>query len=158
LFVTNGGEVNVAGNINLWSESTIHVEGGSSLNAAGLESAAGGTLEMVLHSGEFAPLITTRNITIISGLLLDISAENGFTADVNDTFQLLAYGGGGLTGTFAGLTEGDTITVGGYDFQLSYGIGGDDFISLNVTAIPEPSTTAAIFGALALLLVMVRRK
>lgn len=157
LYVTNGGEVTTGGNLNLWSKSTVHVEGGSSLTIAALDGVAGGTLQTVLRSGEFAPLITTRAGATIDGLILVVTIADDFTAEVNDTFRLLAYNNN-LAGTFADLDEGDTITVGGYDFLLSYGEGSNDFISLQVTAIPEPGTTAAIFAALALLLVMARMR
>ena len=85
-----------------------------------------------------------------------------------ESFDLFSIGAGGSSGSFssvsiagsyiAGLTNTAGVwtgSAGGYDFTFTQSTG--DLVVL-ATAIPEPSTYAAIFGALALAGVVCRRR
>jgi len=59
----------------------------------------------------------------------------GFTPQVSDSFTLLTTTDpGGISGTFAGLAEGATLTQGAFTFQITYR-GGPDGKSVVVTRV-----------------------
>lgn len=63
--------------------------------------------------------------TVAVGGTLNIALLNGFTPATGDSFTLIANDGvDPVTGTFAGLPEGSTITIGTSRFSISY-LGGD---------------------------------
>jgi len=126
----------------------------STLNISGLAGGPNGGLLFDLDTAAASDKInlTTGALTIGSGLL-----------DLND-FSFVALGGYGAgtytlisTTTSISGTLGSTLTgtFGGYGTALA--ISGNNIV-LTVTAIPEPSTYAAIFGALSLVGVIVARR
>ena len=63
-----------------------------------------------------AGTVTLNNCTL--------NASLGFTSAVGDTFRIIDNtGGGAITGTFNGLAEGASVTIGGRAFTISY-VGG----------------------------------
>ncbi len=75
----------------------------------------------------------------LGGAALDIVL--GFSPAVNDTFTLVNNAGlNAVTGTFAGLAEGDTFLVGSTFFTISYaaGAGGNDVVLTAVAPPPPP--------------------
>lgn len=92
-------------------------------------------------------------LTVAGTLSLSL---NGGSPNGGDTFFLFLNGGTDpVSGTFAGLAEGASITVGADIFQISYVANGDSGSVGNdiaVTAIvPEPTSAALLLGGLALL-------
>ena len=83
-----------------------------------------------------------------STLQLTIAAGLNFTAGAQ--YRLIDNTSlNGISGAFAGIVQGGTYNLSGYNFVASYTGGtGNDFV---LTAVPEPSTWAA--GALSLLFV-----
>jgi hypothetical protein len=68
----------------------------------------------------------------------------GFAPSVGDRFLVIDNRGSHpIEGTFAGLPEGATITVGSYGFTISY-VGGDgDDVVLTTTIVNQPPTAVA---------------
>jgi hypothetical protein len=98
--------------------------------------------------------IIVNGAVALAGLLdinlLTYVPSNGdqFTILLNDDVDA-------VSGTFAGLAEGATFLEGATTFQITYAGGdGNDVV---LTAVPEPSTVAVLFGGLALLAMRRRR-
>jgi len=141
--------------IDVQSDVTFHIGGGrmtvgnGSLNVDGLfifdlngtiAGTAGGYDQL-----QFS-LENTGSITLGGSSALQLNLN--FAPVLGQQFELIDVGNGGafITGTFAGLADGAFFSQGGQQFQISYfGGTGNDLV---VTAIPEPSTTAAILGLL----------
>jgi autotransporter-associated beta strand protein len=71
----------------------------------------------------------------LAGASLNVSLGNGFVPDIGSSFVLVANGGGiPIAGTFAGLPEGATTTVGGLSFRITYR-GGDTGQNVVLTRI-----------------------
>ncbi|HTJ78929.1 MAG TPA: autotransporter-associated beta strand repeat-containing protein [Rariglobus sp.] len=110
--------------------------------------------------GTFDKLVT-NGITLSSASLslTDIGSGGGFT--IGQFFKIVDNtSGSSISSTFLGQTEGSTITSGNTTFTISYAGGDGNDITLTVltTAVPEPATYAAIFGALALGGALLRRR
>ncbi|HSH93510.1 MAG TPA: PEP-CTERM sorting domain-containing protein, partial [Roseimicrobium sp.] len=63
--------------------------------------------------------------------------------------------GASIVGTFSGLSDGSTVTVGSNSFTINY---TSTDVTLTASAIPEPSTYAALAGVGALGAVALRRR
>ncbi len=85
----------------------------------------------------------------LNDAILDVSL--GFAPLLSDTFLIASFDS--LTGTFAGLGDGDTFTVDGYEFQISYLAD-----SISLTVIPEPRTVALGFGLIVGLVAVLRQR
>jgi autotransporter-associated beta strand protein len=106
--------------------------------------------------------VNTTGTVSLSGLL-DITM--GYTPANNALFFILANDGvDAISGTFTGLTDGSTYTLGGQEFVISYFgdsvgqtfTGGNDVVLKAVTVIPEPR--AALLGSLGMLMLLRRRR
>jgi autotransporter-associated beta strand protein len=108
--------------------------------------------------------VNTTGTVSLSGLL---SITMGYTPAANQLFFILANDSNdAITGTFSNAaTNGNTYTLGGQQFQISYfgnqtspGIGtftgGNDVVLM---AIPEPNV-AALIGGLGMILLLRRRR
>lgn len=144
-FLAPGSDSGVAGTLTF----------GGNLDVSGLASGAGGllfNLDGSTASDKIA--LTAGALTIGTGLLnlndFDFTALSGFGEGVytlvDTSTSIVGTLGANLTGT-----------VGGLSAVLSLANGGQDIV-LTVTAIPEPTTCATLFGALALVGAAVRHK
>jgi autotransporter-associated beta strand protein len=102
------------------------------------------------------------NTGLLGGTLYDWETPGGITLNFTDaggfgagTYILFDFTGGYTSLDPANISFGSVIA--GYDYSLAY---NGDYLELTATlaAIPEPSTYAAIFGALALGLIVFRRR
>jgi hypothetical protein len=78
-----------------------------------------------------------------SATTLNVSRLASFAPKVNDTFAIIVNDGtDAVTGTFAGLANGDSFTVAGYTYQINYdaGVDGNDVLLL-VKATPTTPDT-----------------
>jgi len=165
--LASGSAVSVASGATLRGTGTIGgattLSSGSTL-AAGVDASTIGTLtfsstlnttaatvslKLNSNTGTFDS-VTALGITLGSATLslTDIGSSAWTGAS---SFTLLNNTSGSVTGTFFGLAEGATITVGSNTFTISYFGGTGNDVTLSFGAVPEPATYAAIFGALALL-------
>jgi len=93
----------------------------------------------------------------------------GFATTVGDLyFILLNDGVDPITGHFVGLNQGDTLTIGGFAFAISYTgdsgsrafstATGNDIVLRTLVAVPEPGSAGLLTGALACVAMRRRRR
>lgn len=156
--------------------------GGSIIIGSGVEAefmgvhaiaGMGSTISTVFESGSsivlransskeygFIYMMDGGNLTIENDVVLTVFLEDGFTAKSSDE-MLFAQGDlSTIVGSFSDIVlidgEGNTYSS-RYDFKIA--IGGTHIkFERDINVIPEPSTYAAIFGALVLALAVYRRR
>jgi hypothetical protein len=102
--VTSPGRLTAAGNVSLRSVPT----GPAGIFVVQLNGTAPGTGYDQLQS---AGSVNLAGATLTASL--------GFTSHAGDSFTIVSAGGG-LSGTFAGLPNGSTTTIGGDTFRINY--------------------------------------
>jgi autotransporter-associated beta strand protein len=159
---TDGATGSILGTVNIGSNSKLSpgTSGNGAtttaiLNTGALTLSSGSTFSLNLNNtaagSGYDQVISSGAITL-SGSTLAVTV--GGSLQLNDMFFILENSSLSLNppGTF---TNGATVTSGGYTFAIDYADTGDgtlgNDISLEVIAVPEPSTW--IVGALALLAV-----
>jgi autotransporter-associated beta strand protein len=92
---------------------------------------------------EYRQLSVNGNVNL-GGTVLDASAN--FQSTVGDTFTIINNDGNdAVVGTFAGLPEGASLTLGGLAFTISYQGGtGNDVVLTRVTSPAPPPPTISI--------------
>lgn len=132
---------------------TLTFGGAGGLNIAGLASGTGGLLFDLGATGDRIA-VTTGALSIGTGALnfndFTFTALAGFDVGTYTLFDT----GTSVVGTLGGSLTG---TINGLDAVISLANDGQDIV-LTVTAIPEPSTYAALAGAIALAGVALRRR
>ena len=77
----------------------------------------------------------------LASATLNVTLGSGFTPTAGETFTIVNNTGTGtISGTFANLAEGSTVTVSGQQFTISY-VGGTSSNSVVLTAVAVPSAT-----------------
>lgn len=90
-------------------------------------------------------IIVTGALTLGNGLALFAGSDLGSSLLDNDVQFVLMTATAGITGHFAGLTEGSIYALGGNAYRISYGV--DLANSVTLTSVPEPSVSIlAILG------------
>jgi autotransporter-associated beta strand protein len=105
-----------AGNFNFQSGSSLDVQIASASSYGQLQVAPGDTLTL-------------------GGGNLSVSFLNGFTPAASQPFQIVSQGSGTISGTFAGLAEGSTLSAGDSAFEISYHGGAGHDVVLTTTAV-----------------------
>ena len=97
----------------------------------------------------------------VNGATLAVSFVNGFTPTAGQTFEIVDNKGGNpVTGTFANLSEGSTLSVNGVTFKISYvGAGGNNIVltvqGASTALTPKtPDTGIALFTSNPLLILI----
>lgn len=152
--------------VGLLSIGNLDLQGGSSLDLD-LAKAVPGTIPTAgadydqLSVSDFS-FGLTPTVSLSGNLNLTL----GSGIEFNDIFTIVRNNGfDALTGTFSGLANGATFTVGGQQFQISYGddaltpafelTGGND---VSLLAVPEPGSLTLVLGGIALCALGRRRR
>lgn len=143
------GTGTVTGNINIaaggilspgTSPGTLNITGDLDLN---------GTYNWEFNNTT-ADLVNVTGNLDLSGSTLNIIELA--SAAIGNIYTLFGYTGA-LTGTFNGLADDSTFTVGGNIWEINYNNGspglnggnlGSTFVTLTLTAVPEPSSLALV--------------
>jgi fibronectin-binding autotransporter adhesin len=120
----NGGEVDASSDI---VTNGLEVVGGT-LNVTG--SVEVGRYVTLQGSGSTAAAVVDRTFTIDSGTTLTATLTSSLSVGAFVT----VLQSGGIVGTFDGLTEGATFTMGSYTMQISYLGGSGNDITLKRVA------------------------
>lgn len=139
-FDVSGGSV-TAGTLNIGSKGTLKLDSSINLNGVGAIAINGGVLEINFDSTlgndgsfDFYTAITTGEfdkVLIVGAYAAELTLDSGIWSQTITT--------GGTDATF--------------DFTTSTGV-----LNVSVAPIPEPSTYAAVLGALTLLALAIRRR
>ncbi len=160
------GAGNVTGAVALASGSTV--AGGVDASTLGtltfsstLTSSSGGTFSLKLNSGGTPAsdeLVATGFVLGAGTATLSLSDLGSTVLTGGTTFTLLHSTSTSISGTFFGMNEGATFAVGANTYTISYLANSGLDVTLTATAIPEPSTCAALFGVLAFGGVLIARR
>ena len=128
------------GTVSLTSTSTLSIELGGSTVVAGTD---------------YDRLNVTGGVTL-GGSTLSVTLLSGFEIHVNDTFLIvLNDGADAIGGSFAGITDGDTVSFGGYDFTFDSTFDGNGDTNLNdialISQVPEPGSFATLLAGIGML-------
>lgn len=144
------------------SMATLELNNGSLVSTRAGNWAANSTYRIFLNSVSATPLSMVD--LSMGGAVLDVQLGSGFDAQLGGFYDILNYSGD-LVGAFADLDQGDSIVIGDYVFEISYGTnptGPDSWengaVTLQLVAIPEPGIYALLAGLSALMLVLLRRR
>lgn len=163
LEVEEGGALLVTGDFSIASNGTLRTREGQIIMgdaftaSANLSFDSGSIWEMTLFSSQAngLPVLEMNGDASLGDATFDLLLSTGFVAELGDVFTLMEYTGD-LNGQFDGLNEGDWITAGIYQFELGYGGGFDDAITLTTVVIPEPG--GLVLGLLGVALCLRRRR
>ena len=157
---TLGGTGSLAGAVTVGSGGKIAsgIDVGTLALGNGLTIASGGTLSAEIAGSTpgtgYDQIMVTGTVNV-SGATLSATLGN-FAPVAGNNFILISNDGhDAVVGTFSGLAEGSTVTLGGRNFQISY-VGGDgNDISLTAansapvnSAVPTVTGTATVGNAL----------
>ena len=120
------------GNVTVTSGAAF---GGSGSIGNSLTLGSGSELAVVLNGSGSAQLRTTGNVAL-GGATLSVTFADGFTPTANSTFTIIDAGSSTITGTFAQ----DTITVGGFQFGITYN-GNSVVLTCTAQGMTPSSTT-----------------
>lgn len=92
-------------------------------------------------------LTTSGTISLGLGVIPLTTFDFGSATLTGGEMFTFIHAGGGVSGTFAGLAEGASLTVGASGFTISYAVnGGQDVV---LTAVPEPGSCVLLLGGVA---------
>jgi T5SS/PEP-CTERM-associated repeat protein len=146
LKVSDGGLVRVSlspsdgpGTFRVYGGGTVEITGGRIEAKEGVLFNNGSVLQITLGDKNTTPFdITAGGITLEAGVALNVDPGPNHPA-IGDVFTVLAYNGT-LSGTFQGLDQGSKFTAGETNFEINYGSGTDDAITIKV--VPAGSAAA----------------
>jgi len=162
--VTLAGTISLAGGTNTLTvaSGSLLSPGAGALTIAGGATTVDGTLSFALNGATAGT--NYGELVFGSGAGLTLNSDStlqlvlGFTPTLGEQFELVNLLNGNISGTFGGLAEGSFITADGATFEVSYVGGTGNDLTLTVTAVPEPATTAALLGAGAALGALILRR
>ena len=152
---TNQGGTLAAGDVGFTGKTTVtgnftQSAGTFAIDLGGLTAST--SFQDAASTGKFDQVAVTGNVTL--GGNLSVSFVDGYLPTVTNVFKILDLTGtGSISSTFANAATTFTVTTGGNDyvFNVNYagGTGNDLTLTLatiTASAVPEPSTYAALAG------------
>lgn len=146
------GSVTVTGGSNdTWSPSgtVLATNANAGVVAQNIQLDFGATLSIPIGSttpGSGFPQYRVTSLASLTGTTLAVSLVGGFMPATNSTYRIIDNtSASAITGTFTGLAQGGSITVGTTTFTISYTGGDGNDVVLTATA-PPPDMTFAISG------------
>ncbi|ATC63708.1 hypothetical protein CMV30_06930 [Nibricoccus aquaticus] len=134
-----GGTGTIAGHVTINSTATLSpgVDGAGTLTMDSLTLSSGSIMKIDINDttpGTDFDQVISLGAVDLSGAVLQVAL--GFTPPHNGSaFQLISAGGGAISGTFTGLSQGAITTISGEKFAVSYtGGDGNDFVLTGNTA------------------------
>jgi FG-GAP-like repeat len=123
------------------------------ITTGNLDLQAGSTLSTEIEGtspgvGGFSQMVVNGSVTLAG--TLSTSFLNGFTPQVGDSFEIINNDGtDAVTGTFAGLPEGASFTLGGTTFSITYkgGTGNDVVLTAQSNVTVSLSGQAVLSSA-----------
>ncbi|MFD0893832.1 autotransporter-associated beta strand repeat-containing protein [Luteolibacter ambystomatis] len=163
---TLGGNGSVAGAVNVTGALAPGV-GIESLATGALTLNSGSTLAYELNSTALGgDLLVVNGALTLNGLAsLSLTELAAGTLTIGNKLTLINYSGTWNGGTFSGLADDSTFTLGANQWQINYNdvTGGSNFGGeqtgpgfVTLTVVPEPS--CAVLGGLGLLYLLRRRR
>lgn len=156
-----GGTGAIANSVTIGDGGTLAPgEGVGTLTVGDLAlGGAGATLSMEIGGaslGQYDQISVTGGVSLDGNGLVEITMLSYVPQPSEIYFLIINDGGSPISGTLAGLGQGDTFSSGGYTWQLSYTgdstggtfTGGSD---LAVQVVPEPSAGLLMLGGVAVL-------
>lgn len=130
--------------VNSGAQVTPGGGGSATANTGNLTFASGGVYHALITgtaAGAFSRLNVTGTVTL-GGATLSVSPSGGPYA-AGTQFTIIDNDGvDPVTGTFAGLAQGATISAGGQSYSISYTAGTGNDVVLTVLAATTPTTTS----------------
>ena len=117
------GQITVNGNLSLDDTSTYVEQLGGTTAGTGYDQTV---------------VAANADTVNLGGATLSLQLYNGFTPSLGQSYTILDnQGNSAITGTFAGLAQGATVTQSGYSFQISYTGGTGNDVVLTETGVPS---------------------
>ncbi|WP_374484784.1 autotransporter-associated beta strand repeat-containing protein [Zoogloea sp.] len=110
---------------------------------SGANLVVGGTLEMnAAGASSYDQIVVQNGAVTLTGSTLSFTLKSGYVPTVGDHLTLIDnQGSSAVVGTFSGLAEGGTLTVGSASFQISYvGGTGNDVVLTRLAPPAAPPT------------------
>lgn len=138
------------GTINMSSGSLAPGMSPGVLNSGNF-TATGGNYDVEIggkDAGQYDQLNVAGTVDLGSATTLNVSQWNGYTPSLNDSFIIINNDGSdAVTGTFVGLADGATLTVGGITYMINYSAGDGNDVALTVTGLSAEAAAAAAASA-----------
>ncbi|MFA6960150.1 MAG: PEP-CTERM sorting domain-containing protein [Opitutaceae bacterium] len=148
--VGTGGSVSVGDDAGYYQVSQLTFTGGS------VSFEAGSVLDIDIASAlsfDSINLATAGKTVTVAGGTLSLSFLDGYAPTVGDSFQLFSIAGVAVANSV--VNAGNFTIVGPADYTFSLDNTG---LLTVVSAVPEPSTYAALFAGMVLTVAVVRRR
>jgi len=142
---------------------TISITGGNlsiltgTLNLGGATSGTA-TLKETIDTTGISLINAAQIVSIGAHAYFNLSLGTGFSATNGQVFTLMSTATQ-ISGAFANLANGGTVTVNSYTFLATYGTNfSNDTFTLTVTAVPEPSSALFVLSGLTGMVLGLRRR
>jgi autotransporter-associated beta strand protein len=111
-------------------------------------------INIAASNSVISDLLTTANLNLDlanSAVLAVTNLGDNINLDLGTAIPFIDYSGTWNGGTFAGLPDDSTFTLGANQFRISYNGANDNDSAVVLVAIPEPASVALLLGGMALL-------
>lgn len=129
LMVADRGGIHIGDDLVIWGNGSLNVNGGRIYARRLRFSDEGAVLNVTLGDCDGPFLGIVEDIHLGHRARLRVRVAGGRKIVPGDEFVLARYGGS-LSGGFGGMHDGNLLRAGDHEFEINYGTGTDDSISL----------------------------